>query len=82
MKSPCNVGKFIMVFPSAVRLGHLLLIVFDGMKQVSPCASSSPALHFFQIVLIVSTILSTGMTSISLCMQWPLISQQHGSFLK
>jgi hypothetical protein len=30
----------------------------------------------------MSTTLLTGMTSISLHMQWPLTSQLHGSFLK
>jgi hypothetical protein len=34
---------------------------------------------FFQIILFLSTALSTGVTGISLHMQWPLTSQSHGS---
>jgi hypothetical protein len=34
---------------------------------------------FFPIILIGSTTLLTGMTGISLYMQWPLTSQSHGS---
>jgi hypothetical protein len=36
-------------------------------------------LHFFPIFLFGSTTLSTGMTGISLHMQWPLTSQFHES---
>jgi hypothetical protein len=37
---------------------------------------------FFPLILFVSTTLLTGMTGISLHMQWPLTSLSHGSFLK
>jgi hypothetical protein len=33
---------------------------------------------FFPIILFLSTALSTGMTGISLHMQWPVTSQSHG----
>jgi hypothetical protein len=36
---------------------------------------------FFPTILFLSTVL-TGMTSISLHVQWPLTFQSHGSFLK
>jgi hypothetical protein len=36
----------------------------------------------YPIILFLSTTLSTGMTGISLHMQWPLTSQFHGSILK
>jgi hypothetical protein len=36
-------------------------------------------LHFFTIILFGSTTLLTGITGISLHMQWPLTSQLHGS---
>jgi hypothetical protein len=39
-------------------------------------------LPFFPISIFLSTTLLTGMTSISLHVQWPLNSQSHGSFLK
>jgi uncharacterized membrane protein len=35
---------------------------------------------FFPIIRFGSTTLLTGMTGISLHMQWPLTSQSHGSF--
>jgi hypothetical protein len=41
------------------------------------CLSSSSALHFFPIILFLSTTLLTGMTSLH--MQWPLTSHPHGS---
>jgi hypothetical protein len=41
--------------------------------------STSSALHSFPMNLFGSTTLLTGMTSISLQMQWPLTSQSHGS---
>jgi hypothetical protein len=37
---------------------------------------------FFTLIVLVSTTLLTGMTGISLQMQWPLTSQLHGCFLK
>jgi hypothetical protein len=37
-------------------------------------------LPFFPIILFGSTTLLTGMTGISLHMQWPLTSKAHGSF--
>jgi hypothetical protein len=37
---------------------------------------------FFPIILFLSTTLITGMTGITLQMQWPLTSQSHDSFLK
>jgi hypothetical protein len=41
------------------------------------------ALQFFSFYsCVLSTTLVTGMTGISLHMQWPLTSQLHGSFLK
>jgi hypothetical protein len=43
------------------------------------CLSSYLALHFFRLFLCGSTTLLTGMTGISLYMQWPLTSQSHGS---
>jgi hypothetical protein len=46
------------------------------------CHSSSSALHFFWINIILSTTRLTRMTGISLHMQWPLTSQSRGSFLK
>jgi hypothetical protein len=43
------------------------------------CLSYSSALRFFRLFLFGSTTLLTGMTGISLHMQWPLTSQLHGS---
>jgi hypothetical protein len=39
------------------------------------CHSSSSVFHFFPIIIFLSTTPLTGMTSISLHMQWPLTSQ-------
>jgi hypothetical protein len=36
----------------------------------------------YPIILFVSSTLLTGMTGISLHLQWPLASLPHGSFLK
>jgi hypothetical protein len=43
--------------------------------------SSLSALHFYPIILFLSPTLLTGMTGISLHMQWLLNSQLHGGFL-
>jgi NhaP-type Na+/H+ or K+/H+ antiporter len=45
------------------------------------CLSSSSALHFSDYSFLVHHLL-TRMTSISLCVKWPMTSQLHGSFLK
>jgi hypothetical protein len=45
---------------------------------VTPCASPPPLPSIVWIVFFLSTTLSTGMTGISLHMQWPLTSESHG----
>jgi hypothetical protein len=54
--------------------------VCGGGGSATPCASPPqlPSI-FFQLFFFGSTTLLTGMTSISLHMQWPLTSQLHGS---
>jgi hypothetical protein len=42
------------------------------------CLSSSSVLRFSLIILFGSITLLTGMTGISLHMQWPLTTQSHG----
>jgi hypothetical protein len=56
------------------------LFLFFG--SATPCASPPPWPSLFPIILFLSTTLLTGMTCISLHMQWPLTSQSHGSLLK
>jgi hypothetical protein len=53
--------------------------VFFGQLPLVPLLLLGP--QFFPIILFLSTTLSTGMTSISLHMQWPLTSQLHRSIL-
>jgi hypothetical protein len=65
---------------AAVELVHNFLIhdlMFFG--SATPCASPPPRPSIFPIILFLSTTLATGMTGISLHMQWPMISQSHGS---
>jgi hypothetical protein len=48
--------------------------------SATPCASPLwPSI--FRIILYLSTTLLTGITSISLHMQWPLTSQSHGNLM-
>jgi hypothetical protein len=47
---------------------------------VTPCASPPPGPSIFVgLFFLGSTTLLTGMTGLSLQMQWPLTSQLHGS---
>jgi hypothetical protein len=46
---------------------------------MDPCASPPPRPSIFVIILFGSTTLLTGMTGISLHLQWPLTFQTHGS---
>jgi hypothetical protein len=62
----------------AIVLKTNVAIVFFSVSDPL-CLSSSLALHFFPIILFWSTTLLTGMTGISLHLQWPLTSQSHGS---
>jgi hypothetical protein len=48
--------------------------------SATSCAYPPPQPCIFSINLLRSTTLWTGMTGISLHMQWPLTSQSHGSF--
>jgi hypothetical protein len=50
---------------------------FLGQRHVVPLLLLGPPL--FPIILFLSTTLLTGMTGISLHLQWPLTSQSHGS---
>jgi hypothetical protein len=50
---------------------------FFGQRPLVPLLLLGPP--FFLIILFGSTTLLTGMTGISLHMQWPLTSQLHGS---
>jgi hypothetical protein len=57
-----------------------------GNQEASPFLWGQPLVPllllgppFFPIILFGSTTLLTGMTDISLHMQWPLTSQSHGS---
>jgi hypothetical protein len=60
----------------------LIKLVFfwggGGQQPLVPLLLLGP--NFFPIVLFGSTTLFTGMTGISLHMQWPLTSQLRGSF--
>jgi hypothetical protein len=57
-----------------------VFIRFWGQQPLVPLPLLGPP--FFQIIIFLSTALSTRMTVISLHMQWPLTSQSPGSFLK
>jgi hypothetical protein len=59
---------------------HIDKSFFTGQRPLVPLLLLGPP--FFPIILLVSTTLLTGMTGISLHMQWPLTSRSHGSFLK
>jgi hypothetical protein len=52
-------------------------VFFFGQRPLVPLLLLGPP--FFPIILFGSTTLLTGMTGISLHMQWPLTSQLHGS---
>jgi hypothetical protein len=52
-------------------------VMFVGQQPLVPFLLLGPP--FFPIILFGSTTLLTGMTGISLHMQWPLTSQLHGS---
>jgi hypothetical protein len=67
------------------RLGEFLpnewlIFIFLGQRPLVPLRLLRPQL--FPIILFLSTTLLTGMSGISLNMQWPLTSQSHGCFLK
>jgi hypothetical protein len=52
----------------------------EHSKAFDPlCLTSSLALHFFPIIPFGSITLLTGMTGISLHMQWPLTSQSNAN---
>jgi hypothetical protein len=51
-------------------------------REIFNCAPHLLGPPFFPIILSLSTTLLTGMTGISVHMQWPLTLQLHGSFLK
>jgi hypothetical protein len=55
-------------------------VFFFGQRHLVPLLLFGPP--FFLIIFFLSTTLLTGMTGISLQMQWPLTSQFHGIFLK
>jgi hypothetical protein len=61
----------------ATLLFFYLLLLFGS---TIPCACPLSCPQFFLIILFVSTTLTTGMTSISLHMQWPPTSQLLSSF--
>jgi hypothetical protein len=53
------------------------------LRVSAPCASPPPPQPpIFPIILFLATTLATGMTGISLHMQWPLTLQLHGSIIK
>jgi hypothetical protein len=53
------------------------VFLFLGQRPLVPLLLLGPP--FFPIILFGSTTLLTGMTGISLHIQWPLTSQLHGS---
>jgi hypothetical protein len=54
-------------------------ILFVGSE--TPCASPTPWLYIFQIIIFGSTtLLTAGLAGISFHTQWSLTSQSHGSF--
>jgi hypothetical protein len=59
--------------------GHMKFFFGGGVSE-SPFAYPPPWPSIFPIIHFGSTTLFTGMTGISLNMQWPLTSQWHGSF--
>jgi hypothetical protein len=61
---------------------QMLLVSFLGVVgSATSCASPPPRLSIFPIILFLSTTLLTGMTNISLHVQWPLTSQLHGMLI-
>jgi hypothetical protein len=57
----------------------MIKLLYWGQQPLVPLLLLGPT--FFLILLFVSTTLLTGMTRISLHMQWSLTDQSHGSFL-
>jgi hypothetical protein len=63
----------------AVLLNYIKLLIFWVQQSLVPLLLLGPP--FFPIILFGYKTLLTGMTGISLHMQWPLTSQSHGSLL-
>jgi hypothetical protein len=60
----------------------VIFILYGFFGSATPCASSPPWPSFVSYYAFLVHHPVTGMTGISLHMQWPLTSQLHDSFLK
>jgi hypothetical protein len=63
---------------SIAILEVFIKLFFGGGGAATPCASPPPRPPFFLIILFAFIPLFTGMTNISLQMQWPPTSQSRG----